>query len=344
MKLTMMLTCVGGELAPEILQGLRASERHDLRLIGVDMAADAAGRHFCDDFATVPRGDDPAYFETVLDLVERHGVDLLYPTSDEEALCLAAREDELGAHGARLAANRFDFVNLVSDKLATYRRLDEVGIATPSWHAVERREELPDIIDDLVTRTGAAVVKPSRGRGSRGVYVLVPGGSDAQSYQGTRETHIGAEAFLETHAKDLDGHYPLLAMERLVEPVFDVDMLGWEGVPHRVVARRRVHSAMPNEGHLVVRDERLLDLGRSIIAGLGASWLLDVDVMLDNDGEPRVLEINPRPSGSLAVPIRAGIPLLEDMISLAYGEPVAEVEYPAERLVVPYKGLAAVAR
>jgi carbamoylphosphate synthase large subunit len=341
-KLTMLITCVGGELAPEILRGLRASERYEIKLVGVDMATDAVGRNFCDHFEVVPRGDDPAYPEAILTLTDRHGVDLVYPTSDEEAVSLAAIEDDLKARGVRLAANSHEFVSLVSDKIATYKRLDEVGIATPTWVAVDSRAELPGAVEELMSRTGSAVVKPARARGSRGVYVLEPESAGATQYQGSRETHIGAGVFLAEHADEVDELYPLLVMERLVEPVFDVDMLSWHGVPKRVVARRRVHSARPNEGHMIVVHEVLQNIGRSIITGLGSSWLLDCDIMHDAQGAPQILEINPRPSGSLAVPIRAGVPLLDDMISLAYGEPLAETGELEDRLVVPYKALAVV--
>jgi biotin carboxylase len=338
----MLITCVGGELAPEILRILRTSERHEVKLVGVDMAADAVGRHFCDFFETVPRGDDPAYPEAVLAIAGRHGVDVVYPTSDEEAMSLAAIEDDLTKRGVRLAANSYEFVNLVSDKIATYKRLDEAGIVTPTWVAVNSHAELPEAVEELMSRTGSAVVKPARARGSRGVYVLGPEGAGATQYQGSRETHVGTEAFLAEHAEELDELYPLLVMERLEEPVFDVDMLSWHGVPKRVVVRRRVHSAMPNEGHMIVVHEALQNLGRSIITALGSSWLLDCDIMHDSQGAPQILEINPRPSGSLAVPIRAGVPLLDDMISLAFGEPLAETDDPADLLVVPYKALAVV--
>lgn len=342
MKLTVLMTCVGGELAPEILQMLRASERHTLKIVGVDVMPDAVGRHFCDVFETVPRGGDSGYVKAILALAVRHGVDFVYPTSDEEAVSLAAAEDDLESRGVRLAANGLEVVSLVSDKILTYKRLAEIGIATPTWASASDRAELPEAIGDLLARTGYAVVKPSRARGGRGVFVVSSNKRDARQYQGSREVHLGAEEFLRDHMGMLDGLYPFLVMERLQEPVFDVDMLGWNGVPKRVVVRRRVHSARPNEGHTIVADEGLQSLGRSIIRGLGSSWLLDCDIMHDSLGNPKVLEINPRPSGSVAVTIRAGVPLLDDMISLALGQPIDEVEYPSDRLIVPYKALAVV--
>jgi biotin carboxylase len=186
------------------------------------------------------------------------------------------------------------------------------------------------------------VVKPASARGGRGIYVVSKNGAGTQSYQGSREIHTDPKTFAREHLAEVARGLPAVVMERLVEPVFDVDMLGWEGRPERVVARRRLSSALPNEGHVIVKDERLERLGTQLIEALKASWLLDCDVMFNDRGEPQVLEINPRASGSVAVTMTAGVPLLDDMISLAKGEPIGEVAIPYGRKVVPYKALAAV--
>ena len=69
------------------------------------------------------------------------------------------------------------------------------------------------------------------------------------------------------------------------------------------------------------------------------SWIFDVDYMFASDGSPVILEINPRASGSVAVPIAAGVPLFDDMLSLAYGKNVEEIKYPKQMVVYPVKSL-----
>ena len=45
---------------------------------------------------------------------------------------------------------------------------------------------------------------------------------------------------------------------------------------------------------MIMVHETLQELARSIIPGLGSSWLLDCDTMHDSYGAPQILEINPR--------------------------------------------------
>ena len=121
--------------------------------------------------------------------------------------------------------------------------------------------------------------------------------------------------------------------------------LAWRALRLRrvcdVVPRRRRNTALPNEGHEIVASPVLRDLGRDIARKLGLSWLVDCDVMFDETGAPCLLEVNPRPSHSLVVAMAAGAPLLDDMIALARGLPLAEGADPSPALVVPYRTMAA---
>jgi hypothetical protein len=100
-------------------------------------------------------------------------------------------------------------------------------------------------------------------------------------------------------------------MRRLVELVYDVDMLAWQGEPLRVVERRRVDSTLPNEGYTIAGNSGLIALGTEPIEKLQLSWLYDCKVMCVPDGRPCMLEINPRPSGWFSATISAGAPLLD---------------------------------
>ena len=82
MTFAMLLTCVGGELSPQVIRTLKSSRRHDVRVVGVDMRDDASGRYFVDSFYTVPAGDSDEYIGVLSDIVDREDVDLVLPTSD----------------------------------------------------------------------------------------------------------------------------------------------------------------------------------------------------------------------------------------------------------------------
>lgn len=342
MTFTILLTCIGGELQPHVTRMLKSSPRHDVRVVGVDVRDDVPGRHFVDVFATVPRGADPGYPAAIAELVRRHQVDLVLPTSDEEALALSANRDVVEAAGAQLACAEAWIIRAVSDKAAAYAKLKELGVPVPDFRTATSLDQLDTAVAEMTDKHGDIVVKPAQARGGRGVCVVRADLTGIHPYDGGRELHMDLDSFRTTQLAEFANQLPAVVMPRLVEPVYDIDMLAWQGRPVRVVPRRRVDSALPNEGHTIVGNPELIALGTRLIEALGLSWLYDCDVMYDRHGQPMILEINPRPSGSIAATITAGIPLLDDLIALAKGEPVAEMPLPIGRKVVPFKALAVV--
>lgn len=334
-----MLTCVGGEMGPQIIGQLKNSERHNIRVIGVDANPEAIGRHFSDEFAQVPRAEADNFVDVMEELCQRLEPDLVLPGADIEALRLSRERQRIERGGRRLACSDAATIETFTSKARTYAALESLGVATPDWSEVNDIPSLRSSLDDILSRHGEAVVKPASGRGGRGVFVVRPGAKTIESYQGGREMHLSQETLLRDKLEELADTFPLIVMQRLVEPVFDLDLLGDRGSVVRIGPRRRVVSSAPNEGHIVVDAPMLIDLGTKIVEGFKLTWLYDCDVMLDASGEPMVLEINPRPSGSASFMVAAGLPLFDDLVSLAKGEPIPPVDLPVGRVVIPYKGL-----
>lgn len=339
MTFTLLMTCVGGELAPEVIQAAKASKRHDIRVVGVDNRPNAIGKHFADVFRRVPLGTEPGYVEAIAEIVRHEKVDLVLPTSDEEALALSAARERIERNGCKLACADAKILEIVSSKSRTYDELGKFGFGVPEHRVVSDVAALGAAVDAMAPRYGELVIKPSQARGGRGVFVIRKDIVGAKPVQGGREIHMDLATFRKELIGEVAKHFPAIVMPRLVEPVHDVDMLAWQGRPLRVIARRRVDSALPNEGHVVVDDRALIELGEKLIKSLSLSWLYDCDVMYGADGVPYVLEVNPRPSGSIAVTIAAGVPLIDDLICLAKGEPIEPVPPPIGRVVLPYKAL-----
>ena len=338
-EFTVLATCIGGELAPQSVLLMQQSRRHRIRVVGVDASADAPGRHLVDEFHVVPRGDDPGYVEAVARIARQAKVDLVLPLSDEEAVALAGARGAIEEGSRRLACTDVETIRVMASKEKTYRWLAAHGFAVPEWTVVDDARDLEGRIDDILGRRGEVVVKPSEARGGRGAVVIRRDISGVQRLPGMREIHADPRSFRTELLADYAQHLPAIVMQRLAEPVHDVDLLGWQGKPLRVIPRRRLDSMRPNEGHTVL-DSKLLDaIGRRLIQELRLNWLYDCDAMFDAAGTPYVVEINPRPSGSVGVSVTAGVPLFDDLVSLAKGEPVADVDVPFGRVVVPYRAL-----
>src|SRR2546423_15227928 len=118
----------------------------------------APSLYHADDFALVPRVDDPAYIPALAEIGRERGARLVVPLTDIDSVQLAQHRDELGAP---LLLPDTDIVVKTADKYEAHNLFEQHGIPSPpSW--------LPgDVPDDA---RYPLLVKSRYGYGSRNIY------------------------------------------------------------------------------------------------------------------------------------------------------------------------------
>ena len=134
--------------------------------------------------------------------------------------------------------------------------------------------------------------------------------------KGAREIHTNFKLFNKNLKKKIKLKFPILLTERLIEPVYDIDILALKGNLKKIVIRKRKISANPDYGHTVVKDPKILKYCKNIVKKMDLSYLLDFDIMFDEKNNPKLIEINPRMSGSISESYKKNIFLIDDLINL----------------------------
>ncbi|MDX6549459.1 MAG: hypothetical protein QOJ31_143, partial [Gaiellales bacterium] len=65
------MTASGAPGSPRLLRALRENGERPVRLVGVDMRDESAGRFLCDSFHRVPAGGDPGYVDALVEVAAR---------------------------------------------------------------------------------------------------------------------------------------------------------------------------------------------------------------------------------------------------------------------------------
>jgi carbamoyl-phosphate synthase large subunit len=282
-----LVTGMGGPSGVAFAKALAGLE---VEILAADIDPYAAGLYLVPDDRRfiVPRGDAEGFVAAILALCEREQVDVLVPTVDTELLPLAEARDELEGRNIRpvLASER-----TLRDCLDKWR-LHEVCLGATRVPGTE----LVDESYEPARLPPPVIVKPRSGSGSRGIR-LITGNGDLMRLP-------------------RDG--TLLVQELLPGAEYSLDVLaGADGVVRAVVPRERlkVDSGIAVTGR-VLRDERLEAIGREVAETIGLTTVANVQVKLATDGEPALLEVNPRFPGTMSLTVASGI----NMPALAVGE------------------------
>jgi len=339
MNFNILITSVGGEFSPRVILSIKKDKKISSKVVGIDINKDAIGKNFCDYFYQVPIASNKNYIKKISSICKKHKIDLVLPTSDEEAYILSKNRNFIENKRTKLACTDFKTIKIFNNKISTYKKLEKFNIPRPEYIIVDKSALLNFEINKMLKKHKEIVIKPSISRGSRNVFIISSKTKGFKISDDTREITTDLEHFRNKFKKNLTKSYPLILMEKLREPAYDLDMLAWKGKPLRIIPRKRFDASVPNNGYVIVNNKDLIELGKKIISKFNLSWLYDCDIMYDLNNKPQILEINPRPSGSVVISICAGVPLIRDLLFLCKGIKLKNIKIPFNKKLASYKSL-----
>lgn len=291
--LRVLVTGVGG---PAGLAVIRALAGDDVELYAADIDPYAQGLYHVAEQRRliVPRGDAPDFGLRLRELSVEHGIDLLIPTVEVEMPAIIGERALFRTAGVGVLAPEAGPLAVCLDKWTLMRAL------APSPYVP--RTELLDSGFDPGGWPDRMLVKPRRGSGSSGI------------------VHVHDPEQLRNLPRDGSN----IVQELLPGDEFSVDVLALDhaGAPRRAadgspssvaVARERlkIDSGIAVTSRVVI-DHELESAAIELVERLDVGPIANVQFKRDSDGNPRLLEINPRVPGTIALSIAAGVnmPLL----------------------------------
>ena len=273
-----LVTGTGG---PSGVAFMKAVAAEPWQIYSADIDPYAAGLYLVDSSrrVIVPRGDSVSFVAEIIELCDRERIDVLVPTVDSELLPLAIARAELAEHGVALVLASEQTLRDCLDKWTLHARC--VGaLRVPETVLV-------DAGFDPGACTPPVIVKPRSGSGSRGV---------------RRVDDVD-----ELRRLPRDG--TLLVQEYLPGTEYSLDVLARaDGTILAVVPRSRlkVDSGIAVTGR-TVHDDSLESIGALVAQRIGLTSVANVQVKLTGDGEPALLEVNPRFPGTMSLTVASGV-------------------------------------
>ena len=248
--------------------------------------------------------------------LNHHPHQVLIPM-EEDTLLLLAQNRERFAGITRLPFAAYDNLLFARDKLKVIRKAEALGVPTPTTYEITNIDEAKALGGQLQY---PVVVKPRVGSGSAGMHYVTE----------TSELVPALERVF------LFGQLPLV-QERLPSEGAGIGasfLLDQEQKVRASFIHRRIREYPIEGGPSTLREsiihEQVRDYGARLLQDLHLTGVAMVEFKIDSrDGEAKLLEVNPRFWGSLALAINAGVnfPYLLTLVAL-------ELDFPP---VVDYK-------
>ena len=300
-----LVTGTGG---PSGISVMRAIAGDDLDVFSADIDPYAAGLYLVDAERRllIPRGDSASFVDFVFGVCEREGIDVLVPTVDSELVPLASERERFAAIGTTLVLASEETLRMCLDKWELHRRCTG-ALRVPACHLAD--ESFDPAVPEL-----PAIVKPREGSGSRGIRLI--------------------ERREELERIDRDG--TLLVQEHLPGAEYSLDTLArGDGTVIAVVPRERlkVDSGIAVTGR-TVRDDGLQEIGRRVAEAIGLTSVANIQVKIAADGQPALLEVNPRFPGTMPLTVASGVNMPRLCVEDALGSPLPDEILPFEPLAM----------
>ena len=274
-----------------VIKALRMGSRN-LHLIGVDTdlyvpSFYLKSKHYLlNKIYVVPNAENPNYIPKIIEICHAENVNVIFPCTDPELEIIATSINEVTNSGVKVIISPSKTINICRDKWLTYENLNR--------HLPITKSALPDTgVEKALEFTGLpAMIKPRKGWGSR---------------QTAKIESIEEARFLLTRIPAPVIQKYLTGTEYTIDCLADKDGKVVCAIPRQ---RIKILGGISLQG-ITVRDEDLIELGKEVAKHLKFIGPFNFQV-IKNCEETKIVEINPRFSGTgiLSVMAGANIPYL----------------------------------
>lgn len=287
-KIKILVTGVGG---PAGVNAVRLFERFKDRaeIFGVDSDPLSAGRFFVEDFAVIPLASDTEkYASEFSKKINEWQIDYILPTVAEELVIIG---EALGGYKNKLIISDLIALEICHDKRKLYAWVQaHMPEMMPQWQTLDQ---------PINFKAEQYFIKPAFGRGARGCRVI---NADELGYLTGRQDA---------------GQSETIMMEILPGKEWTVDAyINKDGSYAFIAPRSRLSlsGGISAKGR-TEKNEKLIALTKKLLDGLSCRGPICVQWKNDKNGEPKLVEINPRLSGGIMITALAGADPIECLLA-----------------------------
>lgn len=330
-EITILLSAAASPTMPGLVSCFKNNGERHIRLVGIDMADDASCNSMFDAFYCVPRADDIDYADKVLEICKREKVDIYFPNISVEVEAVSKRKKEFEALGTIVSSADNTYVEIANNKLKVYQKLRGIGVDVPEFYPVNNINDFVVGCKKLGYQQKPVCLKVVNNSGSRGVRIIdnKKNRYDIFANEKPNSFFTSYDDMLDV-LKSTDKLDEMMLLEYLPGNEYTVDMLADKGKVLYEVGRENIVSLMSiAQDSIVHKIDSAYDVAREVVELLSFDGNIGIDFMKDENGVPKITDINPRITATVSVIAAAGVNLPYLRVKQLLGEklPDCNVRY-----------------
>lgn len=326
--ITVLITAAGSLFAPEFVRCLKENNERTIRVVGVDCNSDETIKEYCDSVYCVPLASSLSYTDCLLTICEHEKVDILIPFMSAELIPLQNKELEFEKIGTTLSVSNRNSIQTCIDKYKLYEAMKKTGIKTPEYMKFNSVHGFKDAVTIIGFPKVTVCVKALTLSGSRGMRIIDPNKSRMDILFGEKPNSVytSYDDLLSIFESEPELMPDMMAMEYLSGEEFSVDVLADHGKIVYMCARlsKTIVASIPMES-MLFEEPKAYAICEQVISMLDYDGNADFDFRYNADGEPVLMEVNPRIAATMAIFKEGGLNLPYLRIKHLLGEPLPPI-------------------
>lgn len=325
---------------------------HEVGVVAHRWAAVSFFSKYCSCRHVVKTAEKRAFVDEILGILQKERYDVLLPVGLPTVVWLAERADEIERWTKMPLAN-VEKIKLFENKQATYDLSVQLNIPVPlSFFPKDRADAdicaaklTPPIVVKHCKKSGSDWLKYANTKEEAVSFYEKMLDLEAKSLEKFKIQN--SELRIDENAKNTEGSVfelkiknalPLQTSNLKLQTIMFQEYLSGGGFGFfglyengrfkQGFAHKRVREFPVSGGASCcaesVDNEQLTQYGRRILEAAGWHGVAMVEFKMDADGQPRLLEVNPKLWGSFDLSVAAGVPFAEKWVQLALNQPISD--------------------
>jgi len=326
--ITVLVTASGAPGAPGIIKSLRLNGERKIRIIAADMNRNSFGLFVAEKGYVVPPGTSDEYIPEMLKIAEKENIDVILPLSTYELMSLSKNKDKFVDLGTEVMVSDPEPLEIANNKGKLYEFLRERDIPTPDAITVESLSEFERSIFKFGYPDAPVCVKPQISKGSRGFRILRGDVDRLDLFLNSKpDSTITTFEEMISILENAEPFPKLVVMEYLPGKEYSVDLLVKNGEPLITIPRARdvIKLGISFIG-TVEYNEEVAEMANKIIRAIGLDYNINLQLKYSSEGIPKIIEVNPRVSGTIVLCTGAGVNMPYLGVKMALGEEIPQIQ------------------